>query len=132
MNKFAWSLTFSWKVSNKDFPYNSIITFLDWITNIFLYWETEISSSKELTNFFEKNYWEIISFDISIETEDKIFLNKKMPKNWVYQIYSIEWINIDFENILEWYKTDENVVSIREVEQSKKFWNKIIRIDFLI
>lgn len=131
-NIFSWSITFSWEINTSDFSFNFIIKEVNKnIFNIFMYWETKIESSLEIIDFIKSRInWEILWFDISISTEDKIKLFKNEKINWDYKFQSYEWIGVNFDSItLE--QINSNAISIREVENSKIFWNKIIRIDYI-
>ena len=66
MNKFAWNITLKWSPEVElDFDFVESLA-KDWNKNIFFFWETELSSSKEIIDSFRENF-EILHYDISIE-----------------------------------------------------------------
>lgn len=134
MDHFAWSITFVWDVNlnfvNRSFNFVKNIT-KDWNSNVFFYWETDKKSSEELLDFFKEAVWESICHDISIESEDKIEILDNDEVDWDYSVMAISWIENTFEEILDGFSEWEEVISIREAEDSKAFWNKIIKVDII-
>lgn len=141
MNKFAWSVTFEWNIDNPELPFKYILNKTDrWDTLIFCLWETEITSSMKLIDFIKEKVWSVlVSYDISIETEDKIRLIKmwkdlKFFTTWTkhskYEMIKKVWI--DFETVVNNFQNEFDVVSIREAEEDIENWWRIIKIDTLI
>ena len=133
MNTFAWNITLNWNIEiSKDFKFDYLETlWKSWDKNLYLFWETEYKTSKEMIDFFTSVFWELKSYDISISCENKIEL---MPYDFdeeLYEVVSFEWEEIDFNEIKERFKEHDAIFSIRECELSSKFWNKIIRADFI-
>jgi hypothetical protein len=131
MNKFAWNITFKKGVDLESINYESISTYMEnWDINIYVFWETESKTSEEIIEEF-KSFWEVINYDISIETEDKIFiLNNKI--DWdIYELVCFEWVEICIEEVLERFAESAEIVSIREAEDSSKFNNRVIKADFV-
>lgn len=132
MNTFAWNLTLNW---------NKVISWLDydfvanlsktWDKVIYIFWDTELDTSEKLLEMLKEKLGEFKDFDISISTEDKMELVNSTYEEWVYELATFEWEQVDFEEINERFKDFEEVVSIREAEISKKFWNKVIKVDFV-
>jgi len=125
----------AWYVKTSKLPKLEWIKFYPYDNDVFyLIWYTEIKTSKEIVELFEN----IKSYDISISTEDKIVIvdNWKevedinwfkidwIYKNLTYDGFSIEEV-VEIENDFSWLKI------IREVENSKFSWNRMIRVDFL-
>ena len=72
-NIFSWSITFKWEIDTSVIKSQFFITNSTDFTNIFLYWETDFLTSKELIEDISKKiFWEVLNYDISISTEDKI------------------------------------------------------------
>lgn len=132
MNKLAWSITYYW---NLDFSFEKSLSYIvnnikDNVNNIFFIWETSIeTSSLFVENFSNKLNWEILWYDISISSEDKINIFNNSDLEWKYSFLAINWL--DFDTVFEKYKDIEKIVSIREAENSKILWNRVIKIDFI-
>jgi len=132
MNHFAWNITFNWNKSINwiDFDYVESL-WKSWDKTIFVFWETNLSSSKDIVKYFEDKFWNLKNHDISISTEDKIEIIWESYEEWLYELASFEWEQVDFNEIVDRFKDVLEVVSIREAEVSNKFWNKIVKVDFV-
>ena len=132
MNKFAGNITFKWNPdikSIKDKHIENISEEGD--KTLFIFWKTEISSSEELENSFS-GIWEILYSDISISTEDNIsILSDSIDKEWLYESVSFEWPWVNFNDIQSRFLDNFEVISVREIEESEKFWNRIVKVDFI-
>lgn len=132
MNTVAGSITFKWEI-RWDIVLDKLITEVWWgLYSVFLYWETEISTSKDVLEDFRKSiHGEIISYDISISTEDKLelFHFDKDSTDGDYVLKSVEWASVNFEDVLEQESWQAGVVAVREAEESSKFWNRVIKVD---
>jgi hypothetical protein len=133
MNTFAGNITLKWnKVIASDFEYDFIESLSKtWDKNLYIFGETEIKKSSELIKYFEEKIWELKNFDISISTEDKIELMEYDFEEWMYEMVSFEWEFIEFNEIKERFINHDAIFSIREAEISERFWNKIVRVDFV-
>ncbi len=134
MNKFAWSITFKWNIELKyeNISFNFVKNLTKaWDSNIFYYWETSEKTSKDLFDYLSKDMWEVIAKDISISTEDKLEIFSDETLDGEYSIMSISWVNNSFQEVLEWFSEWEEVVSIRQAEDSKAFWNRVIKVDII-
>ena len=130
MNKFAGTITFEWKVDISKINYKKLEIDAK-NTIVFVFWDTKIENSDDLLKDFE-NYWEIISHDISISTEDNMnILNIDFDSEWLYELASFEWPEVDMRDILERFLDTFEVISVREAEESIKFWNRIVKVDFV-
>ena len=98
---------------------------------VFIFWETELKTSKEVLDMIIENVWELKNHDISISSEDNIEIVNLAYDEWIYEIATFEWEEVDFNEIFDRFKDFEEVVAIREVELSEKFGNKKIRVDFV-
>lgn len=131
MNKFAGTITFSWEVDLSKLNYKNLVSLGDNYTTVFVFWDTKFETSKALLEDFEK-YWEQISYDVSISTEDKItMMNTDLDKDWLYESASFEWPESDIKNVTERFMDTYELICVRESENSEKFWNRIIRADFV-
>ena len=135
MNYFAGSITFAWNVTlsfkNRSFNFVKNIT-KDKNSNVYFFWETEKETSKELLEYFKETISkDVLSYDLSIETEDKIEILEDEMVDWEYNVMSISWISTTFEEVFENFQDGEEVVCIREAEESKMFWNKVIKVDVI-
>jgi len=131
MNIFAWNFTINGnKKIDLDFDFvESLSKNGDKI--VFVYWETELKTSKEVLEMIINNVWELKNHDISISSEDKIEIINLAYEEGIYEIASFEWEEVSFDEIYDRFKDFEEVVSIREVEISDRFWNKKLRVDFV-
>ncbi len=98
---------------------------------VFVFWETELKTSKEVLDLIIQNVWELKNHDISISSEDNIEIVNLAYEEGIYEIATFEWEEVDFNEIFDRFKDFEEVVAIREVEVSEKFGNKKIRVDFV-
>lgn len=134
MNKVAWNITFEQKIKFeiKDIYFVESEN-INWTFTYFFYWKTYINSSSELLKSLdEKANINSINHDVSISTEDNIEVYQDRPIDWVYTITSIEWNEENFDSVIEKFaESSPFIVSIREVESSLRFWNRIIRIDIV-
>ena len=95
---------------------------------VFVFWETELKTSKEVLDMIIQSVWELKNYDISISSEDNIEIVNLAYEEGIYEIATFEWEEVDFNEIFDRFK---EVVAIREVEVSEKFGNKKIRVDFV-
>lgn len=132
MNTFAWNITLEWNkhISWLDFDYVENFS-KDWNKVIFMFWDTEFKTSNELITMLKNKLWEIKNYDISISTENKINIIWDSFEEWVYELASFEWEQVDYDEIVDRFTDFDWVISIREAEISNKFWNKIIKVDFV-
>ena len=84
-------------------------------------------------NELEKNAkTKSIDHDISLSWEDYIEVYKTSILEWIYTMISIEWISEDFQSVLDKFKDSSPfIVSIRESENSPRFWNRVIKVDIV-
>lgn len=133
MNTFAWNITLKWNLLiPDDFPYDYIESLsLSWDKTLYLFWETDFNSSEELINYFIEKIWELNDYDISISSEDKIEVIPYDFEEWVYELVSFEGEQVTFEEIKDRFLEHDAMFSVREAEESSKFWNKVIKVDFI-
>ena len=133
MNVFAWNITLNWnKQVPEDFKFDYLETLSkSWDKNLYLFWETDYKSSKEMINFFVTSFWELKSCDISISSELKIEVMPYDFEEEIYEVASFEWEEVDFNEIKERFKEHDAIFSVREAEESSKFGNKVIKVDFI-
>ena len=132
MNIFAWNIVLKWNKSIKwvDFDYIENLS-KTWDKVIFIFWETNLKTSNEVVEMLKEKLLEFQNFDISISSEDKMDIINDTYSEWVYELATFEWEQVDFDEILGRFKGFEEVVSIREAEVSKRFWNRVIKVDFV-
>lgn len=137
MNVFAGLIEWADKLKNIDLKWNYFSKEL-WNNIVYLVWETEIKTSKEIVDLFNNPSF----YDISISTEDKIVLLvdgekvgfekfMKYKDGFLvdnYKSFSYEWFD-DINDIVEIEETGYKV--IREVEKSKIVDTRVIRVDIL-
>lgn len=135
MNYFAGSITFKWNITlsfeKRTFNFVKNMTKNN-NSNVYFFWETDKETSEELLDYFKKIISEdIITYDLSISTEDEIEILEDEQIDWEYNLMSISWINTSFEDVLENFQDWEEVICIREAKDSSSFWNKIIKVDVI-
>lgn len=131
MNKFAWNITIKWN-SKVELEIDFIESLSkNWDKNIFFFWETELNSSEEILDSFREIFPEILNYDISIETEKKIKIVWESYEEWLYELATFEWEEVNFDEIFERFEDFEEVVCVREAEISEKFGNKKVKVDFV-
>jgi len=133
MNTFAWNITLNCnKEIWSDFEFDFLESIsLTWDKNLYIFWETKIESSEEIIKNLELRFWELKNYDISISSEEKIEIYPYDFDEWIYEVVSFEWEHVDFNEIKNRFSEHDAIFSIREAEDSDKFWNKIIRADFV-
>jgi len=133
MNTFAWNITIKWNLLiPEDFPYDYIENLsLSWDKTLYLFWETDFNSSEELIDYFTKEIWELKNYDISISSEEKIEIIPYDFEEWVYELVSFEGEEVSFDEIKDRFLEHDAMFSVREAEESSKFWNRIIKVDFI-
>lgn len=131
MNIFSWNVTMKGNKSIKlDFD------FVEGLSKngdkiVFVYGETELKTSSEIIDLLKEKLWDLKNIDISVSTEGKVEIINLAYEEGIYEIATFEWEEVDFDEIYDRFKDFEEVVSIREVELSERFWNKKIRVDFV-
>lgn len=132
MNLFAWNVTMKWNNVIKDFEFDYVANLSkDWDKVLYVFWDTELKTSEEVVNMLKEKLWELKNYDISISTEDKMDIINSTYEEWVYELATFEWEQIDYWELLDRFWKFEEVVSIREAEKSIRFWNKVVKVDFI-
>lgn len=130
MNKFAWNITIKWN-QKVDLEFDFVESLSKtWDKNIFFFWETELKNSQEILDSFKEKF-EILDYDISTQKEGKIEIIWESYEEWLYEVATFEWEEVNFEEIFDRFAEFEEVVCVRESGISKKFWNKKIKVDFV-
>lgn len=131
MNIFSWNITLKGnKKINLDFDFiESLSKTGDKV--IFVFWETALNTSSELLEMFKEKLWEISFYDLSISSEDKLEIINVSYEEGIYELATFEWEEVTFEEIMDRFSDFEEVICIREAENSEKFWNKKIKVDFV-
>lgn len=132
MNLFAWNILLEWNNSIKlpEFDYVENLS-KNWDKIIFIFWETKFSKTEDLIESIWNNIWKIKEYDISIEWKNNIDIINDTYEEWVYELATFEWEQVDFAEIFDRFKDFDEVVAIREAEISNKFWNKVVKVDFV-
>lgn len=133
MNTFAWNITLKWNIEiPSDFGFDYIESLSKtWDKNLYIFWETDLKDIKDLISFLKNKIWDLLYFDISISSEDNIELLPYDYEEWIYELTSFEWEYVDFSEIKERFLDNDAVFCIREAEKSEKFWNRVIKVDFV-
>ncbi len=128
-NTFVWNITCTEPIQETDTYEFDIIP--AWEKTYFVMWEIDISSSEEVLEYFKKEFWEIEFHDISISTEDELEIWGQDYEQWVYEVVSFQGPEVDMEGICKRFEGTQEVISIRQAEPSERFWNRVIKVDFL-
>ncbi len=133
MNIFSGNITLKGnKTISDDFEFDYIESLSKtWDKVLYVFGETEIKSSQELINFFKEKLGELLNWDISISTEDKIELLPYDYEEGIYELVSFEGEEVDFNEIKQRFEEHDAIFSIREAEISKRFGNRVIKVDFV-
>ncbi|QFR39365.1 hypothetical protein A9Q91_03980 [Candidatus Gracilibacteria bacterium 28_42_T64] len=130
MNTFAGTITFEGGVDVSKMNCKKLVVDGE-NTTVFVFGDTKIENSKDLVEDFE-TYGEMISHDLSISTEDNMnILNTDFDAEGLYELASFEGLEIDIRDISERFLDAFEVISVREAEESKKFGNRIVKVDFV-
>lgn len=93
--------------------------------------DESLQSSQEVIDYLEKNIGELESYDISIESEDELEILSSEYEDWVYECVSFEGPETSFDDIIERFADSGEVICIRQAEDSKKYGNRVIKVDFV-
>ena len=133
MNQVVWTINL---LENKNIPESFDFDYVaslskNWEKNLFIFGETEIKTSVEFVKYCEEELWKIADFDISISSEENILLEPYDYEEWIYEVASFEWEQISFGEIKNRFAENDAFISVREAGISKKFGNKIVKVDFV-
>ncbi len=132
MNVFAGNILVSGEVVVELEEFDYIESFsASWEKSVYIFWETEMKTSQELIEYFESKLWKISCYDISISSEDAVWVVPYDYEAWIYECSTFEWENVSFDDITERFEDVEWVFAIREAELSPMFWNRKIKVDFI-
>ncbi len=133
MNTVAGTITLDWnQIIPESFDFD-IIESLEksWNKTIYFFWETPLESSDDFLLESKNILWKILHSDISISSENKIHLSLFDYDEGFYELARFEWEQVSFSEIKKRFSESPDVISIRESDISKRFWNKIIIVDFV-
>ncbi|MDA7494834.1 hypothetical protein N8455_00670 [Candidatus Gracilibacteria bacterium] len=133
MNNFAGTFTFLGKIDLTKIQDKHLIIPCDETenTNIFVFGKTKLDSIEELVKSYGE-YGELDAYDVSISSEDNMtMLNNEIDKEGVYEVASFESANINLRDITQRFQDSFEVICVREAEESEKFGNRVIRVDFI-
>lgn len=133
MNKYAWVVTYTSEVELKKLKWKFLIIesmFADTFT-AYVFGKTQVTDGDELIKQFEE-LGELESYDVSFSLEDKmVLLNDSFDKSGVYESAFFEGPEVSYEAILDRFQETYEVISVREVEESELFGNRIVKVDFV-
>jgi len=129
-NTFAWTFTLAdGTIDTQKYDFDIIAT---WARTYFVMWEVDEDNLTALLQFFTETFWcDIKSYDLSLSSLDQIDVYADKYSEWVYELVSFEWPEINFEAISERFEMVDEVCIVREAEDSKKYGNRIVKVDFL-
>lgn len=133
MNKIAGTIVYKWFLDEEKLEaleYNCFDTPLETgNTTLLVFWETKSDVKKIKTEL--ESLWEVIHYDISHSDENRLMLLNKKIEWEVHESVSFEWIEAVYEAIIDRFAENYEVVAIREAEDSVKFGNRVVRVDFI-
>ncbi len=132
MKLFAWTLLFQ-NTLPKDIPDLDIDIMKISQKWIYAMWGLEEEQSfEDIITILWKHFWEVEYQDISSEDDgDQIEILLEELETWVFETVSFEGNEVSFQSIVERFSETDSVLAVREAETSHKYWNKVIRVDFL-
>lgn len=133
MNTFAGNITLKWNktiIGQLEFDYVENLS-KDGNKVLYIFWDTDIETSTDFIAMLKELFWEILNYDISLSSEDKMSILGDSYEEWVYELATFEWEQVDFDEILDRFSDFDWVISIREAENSSRFWNKVVKVDFV-
>lgn len=132
MNRFAWTIVVSKEAVLSKIEFDYIVNMsTSWERVVFVFGETNINTPQELREYFSNILWEMKKYDISHSWEDKMEIIWWECEEEIYECATFEGEQVDFEEMKDRFEDFDGVVSIREAELSSKFWNRVIKVDFV-
>ena len=99
---------------------------------LFLSGNTEYTQTSDLIDDFKKNVTWLVSWDISLSTEDElVVLNPDIEEDGLYECVSFEWSQVEYTQIVDRFHDIPEAMSVREAESSQKYGNRIVKVDFI-
>ncbi|MCH2189038.1 hypothetical protein MK079_04395 [Candidatus Gracilibacteria bacterium] len=132
MNTFAGNITYTgdYNLDHVDADCLEIDTGEKKI--LFLAGQTDFGSSQGLIDDFKKHITGVVYYDISLSTEDQVdIMNPDIPEDGIYECVTFEGPDVDYTQVIDRFHDAGEVVVIRESQDSNKFGNKIIKVDFI-
>ena len=129
MNIFAgnFSVKQDMEVPNIDYDIIKISA-----KNFFIMWGSEeISDQTELGTFLAKNFGELESTDISIDSEVRVEILADESLWESYECVVFTWPSVEISEILERFADSWDVLCVREGNISQRFWNREVVVDFM-
>ena len=133
MNTFAWNITLKWNktiIGQLDFDYVENLS-KDWNKVLFVFGDTDLQTSRDVVEMLSEIFWELLNHDISVSSEEKVTILWDSFEEWIYELATFEWEQVDFDDFVERFTDFDWVISVREAEVSKRFWNKVVKVDFV-
>lgn len=133
MNNFAGTLTFSGEINTDKIQEKYLIIKPEESEeiSIFLFGKTKLETSDEIIQSYS-HIGTLEAYDISISTEDNMsLLNNEIDKEGLYEVASFESPVMDIRNIVDRFQDSFEIICVREAEESEKFGNRIVKVDFI-
>lgn len=131
MQTFAWTITLK---GNKriNLPFDYVENFTkSWDKVIYFFGETNLKTVEELLDTLAWELWIIKYHDISISNKMKVEVKNELFDEWVYELATFEWEEVNFKEILNRFEDSSEVIAVRESGFSPVFWNRVVKVDFL-
>ena len=133
MNTFSGTITFTKEIDVSKIKDKHVIveSMQSESFTVFMFGKTKIDSSEALIESY-KALWDIEAYDMSISTEDNInILNTDYEKQGLYEVAAFEWPEVDYKDIIGRFEEMFEVICVREAEESNRYGNRIVKVDFV-
>ena len=132
MKLFAWTFFFKNTLPDTfpEFDIDILKISQKWI---YVMWGLEEGqSTSDIQTLLWTHFWDVDYQDISTEDDaDQIEILLEEFEEWVFESVSFEGPEVTFETIFERFSESDTVMCVREAQPSQRYWNKVIRVDFL-
>ncbi|MDP2091287.1 MAG: hypothetical protein Q8K30_06855 [Candidatus Gracilibacteria bacterium] len=133
MNTFAGNITLKGNktiIGQLEFDYVENLS-KDGNKVLYIFGDTDIETSTDFIAMLKELFGEILNYDISLSSEDKMSILGDSYEEGVYELATFEGEQVDFDEILDRFSDFDGVISIREAENSSRFGNKVVKVDFV-
>lgn len=132
MNLFAGNILFAGKKEILEQEFETlVIPTSSGDTLVFLLWEIDTDDEQELRDFLAENFGEWKEIDVSFSAVDAIELLVDSYEDGVYELVSFEGESVIFDEICERFAQADGAILVREAETSRKYGNKIVKVEFI-
>ena len=132
MKIFAWNIFFTNILPEKIPDLDIDILPISKNGLYIMWWLEEWQTLSDIIFLLTQTFWELSFRDISTEDDEDILeILTEDLESWIYECVSFDWPELVFEDIVERFSEVDAVICVREAELSKRYQNRVIRVDFL-